>query len=242
MKRYATIATFLLLMVLVLRGQSDIPAEENAVSSMRSVVRVHTVMGSGSGVIVECKKGKSGLWKAKILTAAHVVVFPFDLKVVVFTDRGAMRVYRAVVLESHRREDVALLGISRLTKPLPVMKVAELSTYYDDLNPGDKVSVIGCNLGSKPHIRNGLLSWTDAYGTEHGEEWGNSAFICHTATQFYGDSGGAVVNSKGELIGIVSRGDGVTSSLGVLTLNPAMNFAVPVTIADFVLKRWSPND
>jgi tetratricopeptide (TPR) repeat protein len=90
----------------------------------------------------------------------------------------------------------------------------EIKTLTGDIKVGQKVYAIGSPLGLENSMSEGIISGTR---TELGEAKQN--FIQITASLSPGSSGGAVLNSSGELIGI--------SSMGMKEGNN-LNFAIPI--------------
>jgi regulator of sirC expression with transglutaminase-like and TPR domain len=84
----------------------------------------------------------------------------------------------------------------------------------DNIKVGEKIYAIGSPMGLENTISEGLVS---GYRTSVGEL--EKAFIQITASLSPGSSGGAVLNSKGELIGISNMG---------LRGGQNLNFAIPI--------------
>ena len=108
--------------------------------------------------------------------------------------------------------DILIIKIEN--NKIPAMKIGDSKT----LNIGEKVYAIGSPMGFENTISEGIIS-----GLRNYDEFGGN-FIQITASISPGSSGGAVVNDKGELIGI--------STLSVME-GQNLNFAIPI---DDVLK------
>ena len=135
----------------------------------------------GSGVIVR----ESGI----IVTNAHVVKGADELKIVL-NDR---REFPAEVIAQDEEIDVAVLKIDTKGERLP-----SLSIQSDgDLEIGDIVLAIGNPFGVGQTVTSGIVS---ALGRTNVTDV--SSFIQTDAAVNPGNSGGALVNLTGELIGV----------------------------------------
>ncbi len=174
------------------------------------------VGGTGSGVVIDPK--------GYIVTNDHVVTLGGGITTgqqitVVFTD--AHRV-EAKIVGRDPKTDLAVIKVD-VTNPT----VIKLSNS-DDLQVGDSVVAIGSPLGLENTVTEGIVSALHrpvVAGGENGE-----APVVYDAVQTdasinKGNSGGALVDSTGALIGINSAirpaGDGSTGSIGI-------GFAIPV--------------
>ncbi len=148
---------------------------------MRRAPRERTASSLGSGVIVR----SSGI----IVTNAHVVKGADELKVVL-NDR---REYEAVVIAEDAEIDLAVLKIDTNGESLPSLIIQEES----DLEIGDIVLAIGNPFGVGQTVTSGIIS---ALGRTNVTDV--SSFIQTDAAVNPGNSGGALVNLAGELIGV----------------------------------------
>ena len=172
-------------------------------------VRQREVQSLGSGVIVD----PSGV----IVTNQHVVRGAQDLRVVL-SDR---REYEAELLLADERTDLAVLKIAT-DEALPVLPYDESA----DAAVGDLVLAIGNPFGVGQTVTSGIVSAlarTDVGITDY------SFFIQTDAAVNPGNSGGALVDMDGELIGvntaIFSRSGG----------SNGIGFAVPVEMVRTVV-------
>ncbi|HEV7432352.1 MAG TPA: trypsin-like peptidase domain-containing protein, partial [Steroidobacteraceae bacterium] len=135
----------------------------------------------GSGVIVD----ESG----HILTNNHVIANATSIKVQLADGRSA----EAKVVGRDPDTDLALLSV-QLTK-LPVMSLGR----SDRLQVGDEVLAIGNPLGLQQTVTHGIVSAIDRkqLGVATFEN-----FIQTDAAINEGNSGGALINAAGELVGI----------------------------------------
>lgn len=171
-----------------------------------------TVNNLGSGVIMT----KSGY----ILTNKHVV-------------QNADQII--VALQSGMIFNAMLVGSDKLTD-LAVLKIQADKLPTIPQNPkravqiGDVVLAIGNPLNLGQSITQGIISAT---GRNALSEGGRQNFIQTDASINKGNSGGALVNSAGELIGINTLSLGKNSD----ELAEGLNFAIPITLANKVMEK-----
>lgn len=166
----------------------------------------------GSGVVVDARRGL-------VMTNAHVVRGADDV-MVTLKDR---REYDAEILGSDPQTDIAILQID--ADNLTALSFAD----SEMLKVGDYVSAIGNPFGIGQSVTTGIIS---ALGRESGrsnETYQN--YIQTDAAINQGNSGGALINSKGELVGIntaiLSRSGG----------SNGIGFAVPANMARGVMRQ-----
>jgi Do/DeqQ family serine protease len=135
----------------------------------------------GSGVIVR----NNGI----IVTNAHVVRGADELRIVL-NDR---REFAAEVIAEDKEIDVAVLKIDTKGEVLPSLSISQ----RDDLDIGDIVLAIGNPFGVGQTVTSGIVS---ALGRTNVSD--SSSFIQTDAAVNPGNSGGALVNLQGELIGV----------------------------------------
>ena len=164
-----------------------------------------TIM-SGSGVIV-----KTG---GEILTNAHVVKDMSTILVVMNDGKG----YEGQLKYIDEETDLAVVKIKKIG--LPVLAFAKT----EDIIVGKKVIAIGTPLAFS--LRN---SATVGYISGVNRSVGQSYRLVQTDTAItHGNSGGALVNMRGELVGIASSGYTGTST----------NFAIPIDTVGYVLGQF----
>lgn len=161
---------------------------------------------SGSGVII-----KSG---GEILTNAHVVKDMKTIFVVLNDGKG----YEAQLKYIDEAIDLAVVKIKKIG--LPVISFAKI----EDITVGKKVVAIGTPITFS--LRN---SATVGYisGLNRSVDGGYKLIQTDTAIT-NGNSGGALINMKGELVGITSSGYSGTNT----------NFAIPVDTVEYVMKHF----
>ena len=168
--------------------------------------------GLGSGVIVT----EDGY----ILTNNHVVEGADELKVTLTDDRD----FIAKVIGSDPKTDIAVLKIE--AKGLPMVTFAD----SDKLRVGDVVFAVGNPLGVGQTVTMGIVS---AKGRSKLGLLENVAgyedFIQTDAAINMGNSGGALIDARGRLVGINS------AILSPSRGNIGIGFAIPVNLARFIL-------
>jgi Do/DeqQ family serine protease len=137
----------------------------------------------GSGVIV----APDGV----IITNNHVIQGADSFRVVL-SDR---REYEAELLLADTRTDLAVLKIDVGTEKLPILPFADSR----NVQVGDLVLAIGNPFGVGQTVTNGIISATAR--TDVGVS-DYSFFLQTDAAVNPGNSGGALINTKGELVGV----------------------------------------
>jgi len=166
----------------------------------------------GSGVIVQAD--------GHILTNHHVIDGAEDIKV----DLSSKRTYSAKVVGSDAPSDLAVLKIS--ASDLPVLQLAD----SDKVRVGDVCLAIGNPLGIGESVTAGIIS---AKGRSTGISDGSfQDFLQTDAPINQGNSGGALVNTRGELVGINSQ---ILSPNG--GGNIGIGFAIPSNMAKSVMTQ-----
>lgn len=179
--------------------------------------------GGGSGVVIS----DEGL----IMTNHHVIDNSTEVRVV-FEDG---RMYESEIIGSDRLTDIGLLKISA-SKLIPIS-----IGNSDALLVGDLAVAIGhpLTLGAAPTVTTGVVSALERRLDVGGEAMNSGVtlfgLIQTDAPITRGSSGGALINSNGELIGITTAI--ATADVGA----EGLGFAVPVNlalgIADDLLKE-----
>lgn len=159
--------------------------------------------GLGSGVIFS----DDGL----VLTTRHVITGVDDILVALWDGRVA----EARVVGSDPSTDLALLEVD-----LDQLPVAPLAAD-DELRTGDVVLAIGNAFGLTHTVTLGIVSAT---GRSNLNLASHENFIQTDAAINAGNSGGALINPAGEVVGINS------ASLGQETGAQGISFAIPVSV------------
>ena len=168
-------------------------------------------MGLGSGVIVHAD--------GTILTNHHVVDGAEAIKV----ELNNNRIYDAKVIGSDPPSDLAVLKIAG--KDFPALSLAD----SDRVRVGDVALAIGNPLGIGQTVTAGIIS---AKGRSTGLSDGSfEDFLQTDAPINQGNSGGALVNTEGELVGINSQ---ILSTSGG---SIGIGFAIPSNMARTVMDQ-----
>ena len=167
----------------------------------------------GSGVIVQAD--------GHILTNHHVVDGAEDIKV----ELNSTHTYSAKLVGSDAPSDLAVLKIN--ASDLPVLQLGD----SDKVRVGDVCLAVGNPLGVGESVTAGIISAkgraTDSIGGGSFQD-----FLQTDAPINQGNSGGALVNTRGELIGINSQ---ILSSNG--GGNIGIGFAIPSNMAKSVMNQ-----
>ncbi len=169
--------------------------------------------GLGSGVIVEAD--------GTILTNFHVVDGAEKITVAMSDNKT----YEAKIVGSDQPSDLAVIKIE--AKDLPYLKLGN----SDNVRVGDIVLAIGNPLGIGQTVTAGIIS---AKGRRTGLSDGSfEDFLQTDAPINRGNSGGALVNLNGELIGINSQ----ILSGGPSGGNIGIAFSIPSNMAKSVMEQ-----
>jgi len=169
------------------------------------------VQGVGSGVIVNPD--------GYILTNHHVVDGAVEIRVEL-TDK---RTFTAKLIGSDQPSDLAVIKID--AKSLPTLPLGD----SDKVRVGDVVLAVGNPLGIGQTVTSGIVS---AKGRATGLSDGSfEDFLQTDAAINRGNSGGALVNTNGELVGINSQ---ILSPSGG---SIGIGFAIPSNMAKAVMDQ-----
>jgi Do/DeqQ family serine protease len=165
----------------------------------------------GSGVIVS----KDGY----ILTNNHVIENADEIKVETTDDRT----FTAKLIGTDKASDLALIKVTASDLQAIALGNSEA------VKVGDVVLALGNPLGVGQTVTMGIIS---AKGRSTGVgDGGYEDFLQTDAPINHGNSGGALVNTKGELVGINSQ---ILSESGG---NIGIGFAIPVNMAKNVMEQ-----
>ena len=179
-----------------------------------SIERIQQTSSLGSGVIVDAKNGY-------ILTNNHVIKDAFEITVTLSDGREML----AEILGRDPDTDIAVLQIQadKLTR-VPIGDSSHLRV-------GDFVVAIGNPFGLGQTVTSGIVSalGRSGLGIESYED-----FIQTDASINLGNSGGALVNLRGELVGIntaiFGAGGGNSGNIGI-------GFAIPINMAHDIMQQ-----
>lgn len=186
------------------RAQSIADIAERVGKSVTMIVTYDatgSVIGQGSGVFIN----KNGL----VLTNAHVLEDAYSAEVI--SDLGTFD--RITIVFRDPTRDLALIQL-KTNQASPISFASD-----PNFRPGDRVVAIGNPLGLEKTVSDGLISGIRL--TNDGVE-----LIQTTVPISPGSSGGVLLNTSGELIGITSS---------TLEAGQNINFAISLrTILDFL--------
>jgi Do/DeqQ family serine protease len=171
----------------------------------------HQVRAAGSGVVTDARQGL-------IMTNFHVIDHADEITVT-FADGREMQ---ATLIGGDPDTDVAIIKV-------PAENLTAISFGDSDaVEVGDFVLAIGNPFLIGQTVTSGIIS--GLHRTNVGiEQYEN--FIQTDAAIYPGNSGGALVNLRGDLIGIN------TAFIGASNSNPGMGFAIPINMARVVADR-----
>jgi len=162
--------------------------------------------GLGSGVLV--KKDKNTVF---VLTNNHVIGDADEIEVTLYDQRT----FPAVIVGKDERKDLALIKFTVEGEEMPVARIGD----SDDIQVGDWVLAIGNPFGFNSTVTAGIVSAKGRSGPTE-----VSSYIQTDAAINQGNSGGALVNIRGELVGIntwIAAPTGGSIGLG---------FSIPINI------------
>lgn len=178
----------------------------------------YTAVGAGSGVIVSENDNE-----IFILTNYHVVEDSTELSVKFIDDKS----YDATVKGVSERKDIAIVSISKKILSEETLKNIRVATLGDskELKVGNGIIAIGNALGYGQSVTTGVVS---ALEREVRTDKYTQKMIQIDAAINGGNSGGALLNSRGEVVGInsVKYSQNVSSSSASIE---GMGFAIPIS-------------
>ena len=193
-------------------GTLAVPADEWS-HRFRVPRQPYFLQDKGSGVILDTA--------GHIVTNCHVV-------------RGAVAL-KVKLADGRTFDDVKLVGADPLTD-VAVLKIdaAELTPAQwgdsDAVDVGDPVLAVGNPFGFSQTVSTGIVS---AVGRSDVGILDYESFVQTDASINQGNSGGPLVNLKGEIVGINTA---IYSS--VSGGNVGIGFAIPINLAKALVNRW----
>ena len=185
----------------------------------------YTAEGAGSGVIVSEDDDE-----IFILTNYHVVEDASELSVKFIDDKS----YDATIKGVSERKDIAVVSVSKNNIDSETLKQIKIATLgnSNELKVGNGIIAIGNALGYGQSVTTGVVS---ALNREVSTDEYVQDMIQIDAAINGGNSGGALLNSKGEIVGINSvkySSNGTSSSASV----EGMGFAIPISDVENIIK------
>ena len=185
----------------------------------------YTTEGAGSGVIVAEDDDE-----IFILTNYHVVKDSSELSVQFIDDES----YDATIKGVSERKDIAIVSVAKKNLTNATSKSIKIATLGDsnELKVGNGIIAIGNALGYGQSVTTGVVS---ALNREVSTDDYTQDMIQIDAAINGGNSGGALLNSKGEVVGInsvkySSNGGGSEASV------EGMGFAIPISDVEDIIK------
>ncbi len=173
----STIATFPLVAPPPVNAQDEDTNIRVYKQASPAVVSIQSRSGNGSGSIIDPK----GL----VLTNAHVVKGSTAVNVILSDKRQ----FRGVVMASSRNPDLALIRLEGVTTNLPTIQIASSST----IQVGQRAFAIGNPFGRfAGTLTTGIISRIDS----------DRKLLQTDAALNPGNSGGPLLNSRAELVGV----------------------------------------
>jgi len=172
------------------------------------------IIGTGSGVIISPE--------GYIVTNNHVVQDAINLEITL----NDKRVYKAKIVGTDPSTDLALIKIDENNLPYLVYGNS------DDLRVGEWVLAVGNSFNLTSTVTAGIVSAKARNINILGDRTGQTieSFIQTDAAVNRGNSGGALVNTRGELVGINAA---IASGNGFYT---GYSFAIPINLVRKVVK------
>lgn len=188
--------------------------------------------GAGSGIIISNTNDE-----LLVLTNNHVVDGSSELTVKFIDDKEV----DATIKGTSERKDIAVISIkiSDIDKDtLNNIKVAVLGDS-NELKVGNGIIAIGNALGYGQSVTTGVVSALNR--TVTGDDYDNKMIQIDAAING-GNSGGALLNNKGEVVGINSAKYSSSGSSTSVSIE-GMGFAIPITdVKDLITKLMNGED
>ncbi|WP_379770394.1 Do family serine endopeptidase [Flaviflagellibacter deserti] len=182
-----------------------------------AVPRERVQRSLGSGVLV----GAEGL----IVTNNHVVEGMTDVRVALQDQRE----FDVDIVLTDAQSDIAVLRVKDAKGSFPVLPLVE----SDSIEVGDMVLAVGNPYGLGQTVTQGILSAVRRVQKKGGEQ---AVYLQTDAAINQGNSGGALVDMKGQLVGIN------TSIFSKSGGSDGIGFAVPASIVRLVLDAARAGD
>ena len=186
----------------------------------------YTAVGAGSGVIVY--EDDNAIY---ILTNYHVVEDSSELSVKFIDDKS----YDATVKGVSERKDIAIVSVNKKNIDSETLKQIKIATLgnSNELKVGNGIIAIGNALGYGQSVTTGVVS---ALNREVSTDEYIQDMIQIDAAINGGNSGGALLNSKGEVVGINSAK--YSSSLSSYSASiEGMGFAIPISDVESIIEK-----
>ena len=186
----------------------------------------YTTEGAGSGVIVSENDDK-----IYVLTNNHVVENSTELSIKFIDDKS----YEAKIEGVSERKDIAVVSVNKKDIEASTLEAIKIATIgnSDDLKVGNGIIAIGNALGYGQSVTTGVVS---ALNREVATDEYVQDMIQIDAAINGGNSGGALLNSNGEVVGINSikySSSGSSTSASI----EGMGFAIPISDVEKIIQE-----
>jgi len=181
----------------------------NSIADLFNGTKRQQQIGTGSGVIISSD--------GYIVTNNHVIDGATDLEITL----NNRKKHKATLIGTDKKNDIALLKIDA-GYILPYIPFSD----SDNLNIGEWVLAVGNPYNLTSTVTAGIVS---AKGRDLQGNYSTDSFIQTDAAVNPGNSGGALVNSRGELVGINTA---ISTKTGSYI---GYSFAVPSNIAKKII-------
>ena len=196
------------------RGGSSMTTTADTLLFDDPAIRFVEEQSLGTGIIVDSR--------GFIVTNAHVVATAQNVKVIVFSfERKA---YAAEIVLKDIAHDIAVLRIYP-ERPLPTVVLGDSAM----VKVADRVMAVGAPFGLEQSVTAGIISDDKRNLVIDGMTYEN--MIQTDAAINRGNSGGPLVNGKGEIIGITTA---IYAPTGVFT---GIGFAIPINQIKPIVKE-----
>ena len=200
-----------------------------------AVVDINTTIQTAGGTGAAAGTGLIMTSSGDVLTNNHVVESSTSVKVSI---QGRSGTYTADVIGVDPTDDIAVIHI-RDVSGLPTATFANSSS----IQVGDTVFALGnaLGMGGAPRVTQGTVTALDQSITasDNGAQAEQlTGMIQSDAEISPGDSGGALVNSAGQVIGIITAGE----AQGFRSTSTTVAFAIPASKAVDVANRILDGD
>ena len=188
--------------------------------------RKYTTVGAGSGVIIATDDDE-----IFILTNYHVVEDSSELSVKFIDDESVDASIKGV----SERKDIAVVSVKKKdmkNSTLESIKIATLGKS-DELKVGNGIIAIGNALGYGQSVTTGVVS---ALNREVKTDNYTQNMIQIDAAINGGNSGGALLNSKGEVIGINTAKYSSNAMSSSSASIEGMGFAIPISTVEKIIE------
>ena len=182
--------------------------------------------GAGSGIIIS--KSDEALM---ILTNNHVVEGANELSVQFINEKS----YDAKIVGTSERKDIAVISVSLSDMDSDTLNEIKIATLGDSnkLKVGNGIIAIGNALGYGQSVTTGVVS---ALNREVSIDHYTNKMIQLDAAINGGNSGGALLNSNGEVVGINSAKYSSNASSSSASVE-GMGFAIPISDVSEVITK-----